>query len=256
MFNDATGDHFYTTKAAEAESAKPAYHMEGAAGTEGYLSTVEIKGVTTPLYRMFNPAAGDHFYTTDEGEKTAALAKGWNDEGRIGYVWTTGNNPCPPPPDTTPQILSFSSYILGADRARLQWRATCTSSCRLKIDHLYYSAPHSDDSCTSSGHMDVDRERTVANTPGQFTLTVQCCGNHTVTSTTDVPNWTGQGNQCSGWKTYYFKFTNSDSSILPCYVDSIPACSAEEAQQKLQPQNYQPTPISESQFSDPGICSK
>jgi len=42
-----------------------------------------------PLYRIFLPANGWHFYTTSLAERDSAIANGWVDQGLAGYVWTT-----------------------------------------------------------------------------------------------------------------------------------------------------------------------
>jgi hypothetical protein len=38
----------------------------------------------TPVYRLYNPNAGDHHYTTSAGEKDSLVKAGWNYEG-IGW---------------------------------------------------------------------------------------------------------------------------------------------------------------------------
>ena len=38
----------------------------------------------TPVYRLYNPNAGDHHYTVNAGERDHLKALGWNDEG-IGW---------------------------------------------------------------------------------------------------------------------------------------------------------------------------
>ena len=38
----------------------------------------------TPVYRLYNPNAGDHHYTTSAGERDALVRVGWRDEG-IGW---------------------------------------------------------------------------------------------------------------------------------------------------------------------------
>lgn len=41
-----------------------------------------------PLYRIYQPASGDHFYTTDQAERNTALTNyGYADEGVAGYVF-------------------------------------------------------------------------------------------------------------------------------------------------------------------------
>ena len=37
------------------------------------------------MYRLYNPNSGEHFYTSDGGEKTNLVNLGWRDEG-IGWI--------------------------------------------------------------------------------------------------------------------------------------------------------------------------
>jgi len=39
-----------------------------------------------PLFRLFHPASGDHFYTTYPEERDRAKTRGYLDEGIVGYV--------------------------------------------------------------------------------------------------------------------------------------------------------------------------
>ena len=42
---------------------------------------------SVPLFRMFSPKAGDHFYTTNAAEKNNAITSlGYVDEGIAAYV--------------------------------------------------------------------------------------------------------------------------------------------------------------------------
>ena len=118
------GEHFYTTSAAEAAccgftvefydyyrlytaqlgnlipfyrcalfGGKHLYtadvNCEGAGtneGAMGYIAPSPICG-STPLYRLYYAATGDHFYTTSDSERASAIAGGHVDEGTVGYVW-------------------------------------------------------------------------------------------------------------------------------------------------------------------------
>jgi hypothetical protein len=84
------GDHFYTTSAAERDSAVAnyGYHEEGIAC---YVFGSQVPG-TTPLYRLTSPHAfsGDHFYTTSAAERDAAVSvHGYQDEGTACYVYNS-----------------------------------------------------------------------------------------------------------------------------------------------------------------------
>jgi len=122
-YHDSLGGHFYTTDASEAigggyrveidpfffvyPSPQPGlvpFHRcylnsahrlyttdagcEGSGaiyeGILGYVATSPVCGAR-PLYRMSAPF--DHFYTTDAGERDAAVAGGYFDEGAPVYVW-------------------------------------------------------------------------------------------------------------------------------------------------------------------------
>ncbi len=49
--------------------------------------TVEKK---RPLYRVYNPNSGEHFYTLHAGEKKQLVKLGWHDEGTIGMMASKG----------------------------------------------------------------------------------------------------------------------------------------------------------------------
>lgn len=97
LFNSDTGDHFYTTDAAERDHAvaHAGYREEG---TACYVFTPTlpppIPSDLTPFLRLFNGDVQDHFYTTDPNE--AAHADGYHSEGSVGLVLTS---PRPGEPD-------------------------------------------------------------------------------------------------------------------------------------------------------------
>jgi hypothetical protein len=79
-------DHFYTTSAAERDSATAAaYESEGVAG---FVFRDPEPG-PVPLYRAFNPSNGDHFYTANEAEYTNAVNNyDYLAEGTAGFLHT------------------------------------------------------------------------------------------------------------------------------------------------------------------------
>jgi hypothetical protein len=132
-FHPATGEHFYTTSAAEAANAGfkieaaqyffvapgavagkdfvPLYrcnltvgkhlyttaaNCEGAGANEGPLGDVAPSAEcgSVPLFRMFG-GQGDHFYTVSQAEVTSASAGGYHLEGIVGYVWLAPSVACP-----------------------------------------------------------------------------------------------------------------------------------------------------------------
>ncbi|MBF9265626.1 hypothetical protein, partial [Paracidovorax cattleyae] len=62
----------------------PDYWVEE--GITGFTRTGGGDGLK-PLYRLGGPdGVSDHFYTTDEQERTQLLQNGWKDQGNVGYV--------------------------------------------------------------------------------------------------------------------------------------------------------------------------
>ena len=55
-------------------------------GIVGYIATSQQPG-TQPLYRLYNPASGQHFYTISDTERQQVIQSGYKDEGVLGYVW-------------------------------------------------------------------------------------------------------------------------------------------------------------------------
>jgi hypothetical protein len=82
------GKHFYTTSSnCEGAAATPEGHL-------GYLSASATCGAV-PLHRLNAPRRGDHLYTVDAAEIDRAHGLGYQDEGVIGFVWTTPTIQCP-----------------------------------------------------------------------------------------------------------------------------------------------------------------
>src|SRR6266511_2008442 len=86
-FNQTSGDHFYTTSAAERDNA---------VATAGYVFETTACYVfggqpgPTDFYRCFNQTNRDHFYTTSLAERDNAVATaGYTSEGTAGYVFAT-----------------------------------------------------------------------------------------------------------------------------------------------------------------------
>ena len=80
LYNEWTGEHFYTASAAERDSlSKVGWDYEGAAWSAPGRSG-------SPVYRLYNPwvDGGDHHYTTDAHEYAALKEAGWRQEG-VGW---------------------------------------------------------------------------------------------------------------------------------------------------------------------------
>ena len=88
LFSPGSGDHFYTTSAAERDKAVAnyGYHSEGVAC---YVYGTQPTDPTA-LYRFFNDSDGDHFYTTSPTEGINAVAHdGYHVENIACYVYDT-----------------------------------------------------------------------------------------------------------------------------------------------------------------------
>lgn len=78
LYNPNSGEHFYTSNAAERNSLINAgWKYEGT----GWIAPEKSQ---TPVYRLYNPVAGDHHYTVDADERDGLIEIGWKDEG-IGW---------------------------------------------------------------------------------------------------------------------------------------------------------------------------
>ena len=90
---DSKGHHLYT--------ADPSCEAFGSAANEsriGYVFSSQATG-TVPLYRLWNPVTGDHFYTIDLTEaKHASATLGYSEEGVAGFVYRDASCQLPPPP--------------------------------------------------------------------------------------------------------------------------------------------------------------
>ena len=86
MYNEKTGEHFYTTSDTEAATlVKAGWKDEGKAWDNEDAKT----GV--PVYRVYNPIAGDHHYTINKDEVQTLVKAGWKDEGIAFYGAKQGN---------------------------------------------------------------------------------------------------------------------------------------------------------------------
>jgi hypothetical protein len=61
--------------------------LGGGLATLGFIAAEPVCG-SSPLYRVFEPVSGDHFYTVSLAERDNAIALyGYQDQGIAGYVW-------------------------------------------------------------------------------------------------------------------------------------------------------------------------
>lgn len=125
FLHPGTGEHFYTTSLAEGMNAgfdleqadfyrlytgphaglapfhrcysPGGFHLytqdPGCEGLQlesvmGHIATAAGTAGSIPLFRLYQPGNGDHFYTTSAAERDNAIASyGYVDEGVAGYVW-------------------------------------------------------------------------------------------------------------------------------------------------------------------------
>jgi hypothetical protein len=88
VFKHEPPDHFYTIDRAEildkSKSGLTEYTEERPVG---YIFPTRQPS-TLPLYRLYNSAKVDHFYTTSEKERDAAVKRdGYKMEGTAGYIY-------------------------------------------------------------------------------------------------------------------------------------------------------------------------
>ena len=69
----------------ESEATKWGYTVEGIVG---YIWPTTKTG-TVPLYKLFNPQSRDNLYTASTGEVSQAVQAGYEDQGVLGYMFTT-----------------------------------------------------------------------------------------------------------------------------------------------------------------------
>lgn len=87
LYNPNSGEHFYTENKVEYDYlGEIGWKQEGTAWYAPKAENLEDSDETfLPVYRVYNPNAGDHHYTLDENEKDYLITHGWNDEGIAMY---------------------------------------------------------------------------------------------------------------------------------------------------------------------------
>jgi len=94
LYNPNTGEHLYGKADEAVHLQKLGWKMEEASwygvakGMSWKLPTSGAKTKVVPVYRLYNPNAkgGDHFYTTNAGEKKSLIRKGWRYDGIVYYA--------------------------------------------------------------------------------------------------------------------------------------------------------------------------
>jgi len=85
LYNPNTGEHFYTSNAAERDNAVSAgwTYEEG----KGWIAPC---GSVKPVFRLYNEFGGEHHYTLSAKERDSLIEAGWTDEG-VGWFSDTGS---------------------------------------------------------------------------------------------------------------------------------------------------------------------
>ena len=86
LYNQYTGEHFYTSSSSErASNIKAGWKDEG---IEWYAPSTS----NTPVYRLYNPYTSDHHYTTKKSEYDSLGKSGWKQEGVSWYSVDDGDS--------------------------------------------------------------------------------------------------------------------------------------------------------------------
>jgi len=87
-YNSSTGLHFYTSNPSNEFISANQYILESPSSF--YAFTTKVAN-TTELYRAYKDfaPAGPHILTTNKSEYDNVIAAGWDDEGIVGYVYTS-----------------------------------------------------------------------------------------------------------------------------------------------------------------------
>lgn len=85
LYNENSGEHFYTAREGEAE------HLVSVGWDDEGIGWYAPATSKTPVYRLYNKNAGDHHYTANVKERNYLVKIGWNDEG-IGWYSNDAEN--------------------------------------------------------------------------------------------------------------------------------------------------------------------
>jgi hypothetical protein len=88
-YNPDSGDHFFTTSLAEFENAILNGFNDETTNSTGFgVLPIQFSG-SLPLYRMYNPNAGLHYYTIDFVERDSLIGNGYLFEKVEGFLFTS-----------------------------------------------------------------------------------------------------------------------------------------------------------------------
>lgn len=89
LYNPNANFHFFTTSKAEFDALVRIGLRDESTGQGGFSVAEDGAEGAAPLFRMYNPNKGTHYYTTNAGERDFLLTRGWNAEGTVGNVFNT-----------------------------------------------------------------------------------------------------------------------------------------------------------------------
>ena len=85
LYNPNSGEHFYTADVKEKEAlVNLGWNDEGYGWVAPETPATVTKTSDQPVYRLYNPNAGDHHYTMSKEERNTLVAYGWKDEN-VGW---------------------------------------------------------------------------------------------------------------------------------------------------------------------------
>ena len=105
-YNPNAEFHFFTTSVNEFNAVINLGYTNETKGVAGFAVRAGQASGTVPIYRLYNPTDGQHYYTTSLNERTTLEGLGWNYEANEGYIYTTQT------PDTT-KIYTLYNNISG-----------------------------------------------------------------------------------------------------------------------------------------------
>ena len=111
VYNPNSGEHFYTADVKEKEALiSLGWQDEGYGWVAPTTPTTVTKTSDQPVYRLYNPNAGDHHYTMSKEERNTLVAYGWKDEN-VGWYSAedTKHNG-----KTVPVYRQYNPYANGA----------------------------------------------------------------------------------------------------------------------------------------------
>ena len=219
LYNQWTGEHFYTSSISERDTiAKAGWKQEGVGW---YAPTSEN---FKPVYRLYNPYVdgGDHHYTTSADEKDACVKAGWSyegegwrtvDEGATDYVKvlrqynpyaTTGTH------NYTSDLNEQSNLVKDGWKAEgLGWGGYSTLEPSTKA--IDFSKAVVDQAAKTYNGKQIKPTATVTDLKAGTDYVVSYGANKNAGDKAGTITITGKGNY-TGSKTYYFKINPADIS--------------------------------------------